>query len=94
LWIKEKGDEESCMEINVRIGNKWWKIMTIYSKEMKTTMRGAEVTIKENREDCMLLGGDFHGRIRERGGRNWEEKRRGMGKENPKTRWRKQRGRD
>jgi hypothetical protein len=29
---------------------------------------------------------DFNGRIEERGARNWEEER-GMGKENPKTRW-------
>jgi hypothetical protein len=25
------------------------------------------------REDCMFLGGDFNGRIEERGARNWEE---------------------
>jgi hypothetical protein len=61
---------------------------------MKTTIRGAKDTIRRNKEDCMLLGGDFNGRIRERGARNWEEKRRGMVKENPKTRWRIQRGRD
>jgi hypothetical protein len=63
------------MERNVHIGNKWWKIMTIYSKEMKTTIRGVEDKIKENRENCMLLGGDFNGRIGERGARNWEEER-------------------
>jgi hypothetical protein len=58
------------MERNVHIGNKWWKIMTIYSKEMKTTIRIVEDTIKENREDCVLLGGNFNGRIGERGARN------------------------
>jgi hypothetical protein len=35
LGIKEKGEEEGCMERNEQIGNKWWRIMTIYSKEMK-----------------------------------------------------------
>jgi hypothetical protein len=32
---KKKGEEKGCMERNEQIGNKWWKIMTIYSKEMK-----------------------------------------------------------
>jgi hypothetical protein len=49
--------------------------------------------MKENREDCILLGGDFNERIGERGARKWEG-RGGMGKENPKPRWRMQRGRD
>jgi hypothetical protein len=54
------------MERNVLIGNKWWKTMTIYRKEMKTTARGVEETIKENREECMLMGGDFNGRMGEK----------------------------
>jgi hypothetical protein len=49
--------------------------MTIYSKEMKTTRRRVEDAMKENREECMLMGGDFNGRIGERGVRNWEEER-------------------
>jgi hypothetical protein len=61
LGIKEKGEEERYMERNVHIGNKSWKIMTIYSKDMKTTRRGVEDTRKENREECMLMGGDFSG---------------------------------
>jgi hypothetical protein len=61
---QEKGEEEGCME------KKWWKIMTRYSKEIKTTRRGVEDAIKENKEECMLMGGDFTGRIRERGARN------------------------
>jgi hypothetical protein len=59
--------------------------MTIYSKEMKTRMRGVEDTIKENRQEWMLLGGNFNGRIEERGPRNWEEEMTD-GKENPRTR--------
>jgi hypothetical protein len=30
--------------------------MIIYSKEIKTTRRGVEDTIKENSEECMLMG--------------------------------------
>ncbi|XP_068900490.1 golgin subfamily A member 6-like protein 25 [Tenebrio molitor] len=31
--------------------------------------------MKMDREECMLLGGDFNGRIGERGARNWEEEK-------------------
>jgi hypothetical protein len=42
---------------------------------MKTIIRGVEDTIKENREECMLMGGDVNGRVGEKGARNWEEER-------------------
>jgi hypothetical protein len=42
---------------------------------MKTIIRGVEDTIKENREECKILGGDFNGRIGDRGARNWGERR-------------------
>jgi hypothetical protein len=58
---------------------------------MKITRRRVEDAMKENSEDCILLGGKFNGRIGERGARNWKEDR-GMGKENSKTRWKMQRG--
>jgi hypothetical protein len=31
--------------------------------------------MKENREDCIRLGGDFNGRTGEREARNWEEEK-------------------
>ncbi|KAH0821337.1 hypothetical protein GEV33_001453 [Tenebrio molitor] len=49
------------------------------SKEMKTTRRRVEDAMKENKEDCILLGGDFNGNIGESEGKNWEENR-GEGK--------------
>ncbi|KAH0813914.1 hypothetical protein GEV33_008877 [Tenebrio molitor] len=39
--------------------------------------------MKMDREECMLLGGDFNGRIGERGARNWEEEK-GDGKRKTK----------
>jgi hypothetical protein len=66
--------------------------LRIYSKEMKTTRRRVEDAMKENRENRIFLGGDLNGKIGERGARNWEEG--GMGKENPKTRWKRQRRTD
>jgi hypothetical protein len=39
------------------------------SKEMNTTRRRVKDAMKENREDRILLGGDFNGRIGERGAR-------------------------
>jgi hypothetical protein len=89
LGIKEKRQEkrqdEGCMEWKVHIGNKWWKIMITYNKEMKTTRRRVEDAMKENREDYILLGGDFNGRIGEGGRRNYEEER-GDGKRKSKNR--------
>jgi hypothetical protein len=58
------------MERKVHIGSKWCRIMTIYSKEMKTTRRRVEDAMKENREDRILLGRDFNRRIGERVARN------------------------
>jgi hypothetical protein len=79
LEIKEKrqenGEEEGCMDKKVHIGNKWWKIMRTYSKEVKKTRILVEYAMKENREDPILLGGDFNGRTGERGARNLEEER-------------------
>jgi hypothetical protein len=40
--------------------------VTIYSKEMKTTRRRVEDAMKENREDRILLRGDFNGSTGER----------------------------
>jgi hypothetical protein len=34
---QEKGEEERCMKRKVYICNKWWKIMKIYNKEVKST---------------------------------------------------------
>jgi hypothetical protein len=39
------------------MSNKWWEIMKMNSKEMKTTRRRIEDAMKGNREDCILLGG-------------------------------------
>jgi hypothetical protein len=39
------------MERKVHIGNKWWKMMTMCSKEMKRIRRRVEDAIKENKED-------------------------------------------
>jgi peptide subunit release factor 1 (eRF1) len=52
---QEKRQEEGCMEWKVHIGNKWWKIMITYNKEMKTTRRRVEDAMKENMEDYILL---------------------------------------
>jgi hypothetical protein len=78
---QEKGEEEGCMERNVHIGNKWWKIMTIYSKELKTIIRGVEDAIKENREEnrrkrSKKLGrgeGGWEKKIQRKGGKDRKE---------------------
>jgi hypothetical protein len=73
LRIKEKRQEKGekgCMERKVHRGNKWWKIMVIYSKEVKTTRRRVENGMKENREGNRRKRSKKLGR--EEGG--WEKK--------------------
>jgi hypothetical protein len=67
-----KGRRKGCMERDVHIANEWWKILRVYSKEMRITTRRVENTMKKDREEWMLVRGDFNGRIGERGARNWE----------------------
>jgi hypothetical protein len=51
---------------------------------MRITRRRGENTMKKDREECLLAGGDFNGRIGERGARNWEEEK-GDGKRKTKN---------
>jgi endonuclease/exonuclease/phosphatase family metal-dependent hydrolase len=73
--MKRKGGRTRMHGKKLYVGNEWWKIITVYSKEMRTTTRRVENTVKKDREECMLVGGDFNGRIGERGARNWEEEK-------------------
>jgi hypothetical protein len=50
---------------------------------MRITRRRGENTMKKDREECLLAGCDFNGRIGERGARNWEEEK-GDGKRKTK----------
>jgi hypothetical protein len=61
---------------------------------MKTTRRGVEGTRKENREDRILFRGGTSTGEKEKEEQETGKRRGGMGKENPKTRWKMQRGRD
>jgi hypothetical protein len=42
---------------------------------MWTTTRRVENRMKKDRKECILVGGDFNGRIGKRGARNWEEEK-------------------
>jgi hypothetical protein len=54
---QEKGEEEGCMERKVHIGNKWWKIMTIYSKEMKTRRKSRRRNERKQGRSYTLVRG-------------------------------------
>jgi hypothetical protein len=54
------------MERKVHTGNKWWKIMRIYSKEMKTT--------KKTCRRCNERKQGGEGTITGRGEGGWEKK--------------------
>jgi hypothetical protein len=58
LGIKEeKGEEEGCMERKVHIGNKWWKMITIYSERQKYGINSLK--IKQNFFRKNLWTGQF-----------------------------------
>jgi hypothetical protein len=59
------------MERKVNIGNKWWKIMTIYSKEVKTIRTRVEDAMKENREECKLIGRGLQRENRRKRSKKW-----------------------
>jgi hypothetical protein len=75
IYIGSRGETMIDYDIEQSKFFPWGKIMTTYSKETKTTRRGVEDTVKENREERMLMGGDFNGRIGERRARNLEMER-------------------
>jgi hypothetical protein len=66
--------------------------MTIYSKEMKTTVRGAKDKRKQRR--MYALGRGLQRENRSKRSKKLGRGEGGMGKENPKTRWKMQRERD
>jgi hypothetical protein len=74
---KEKGEEERSRGRKFHMGNKWCKIMRIYSKEMKTIRRRVEDAMKEKTSI-----GEQEKEEQEIRKRRWR-----MGKQNPKTRW-------
>jgi hypothetical protein len=85
----EKGEKEECMETNVHIDNKWWKIMTIYSKDKYNNKRCRRYN-KRKQRILYALGRGFQGQNR----RKRNKKLGREGKENSVIRWNMQRGRD
>lgn len=73
---------EKAMEINVKLGESKWKIITLYSQNMKEIVKMLKREIKEGKEEYLLIGGDYNARIGRRTNRVKKEKR----QENQKTR--------
>lgn len=69
--IKEKAEKKpdttNVMGRTLRIGQKTWKIVSIYSTGMKNLRKELEQKIDEIGEERVLIGGDFNARIGERG---------------------------
>ena len=69
--VEEKGVKErvGVQQRIVKLGTKEWKIMGIYSREIKETIKNIEELVKPTEESNLLLGGDFNARIGKQGGR-------------------------
>jgi len=70
--IKELSNE--IMEIQLGYNGNRWRIITIYSQKIEETMELLSEQIKEEEEDCLLVGGDYNARTGSEGGPIKEEK--------------------
>ncbi|KAG7196729.1 hypothetical protein KM043_016066 [Ampulex compressa] len=66
--VKVRTVNEGAIEIKVRINNKNWRIVVVYSSNMGETLGYLECEIEEEEEDLLLLGGDFNARAANEGG--------------------------
>lgn len=64
--VKERGDENS-QERRIEFGDKEWRILTVYSREMKKTREIIESLIEKDKEERLIIGGDFNARIGKEG---------------------------
>lgn len=87
--IKAKEINKGAMEISFIYNKNRWRIVTVYSQNNEETMDKIRKEIEEEKEDYLLLGGDFNARTGEEGGpigmgnrteRKEEEKRRSKDK--------------
>jgi hypothetical protein len=74
IYIGSRGETMIDYDIEQSKFFPWGKIMTTYSKETKTTRRGVEDTVKENREERMLMEGTSTGELEKEEQEIWKSK--------------------
>lgn len=73
--IEQNSDTPNFVKRNLKIGQRIWKIATIYSTNMRNTKKEIEQKINETREERIMIGGDFNARVGE-GGKRYQEQER------------------
>lgn len=65
-------EREWMDECTVELGGKIWKIYTVYNKGgSKERLQEIENAVADEKEDLMIIGGDFNARIGEKGDIGW-----------------------
>ncbi len=78
---------EGIQERRIKIGDNSWRIMTVYSQNVKKTSRDLdEINYEIDEKYCLVVGGDFNARIGNKGA-EWEwDKEKDEGKSKSKDR--------
>lgn len=68
LAVKEfKAWNERIAEARIRVGERDWRMLTVYSQNIEETMKEIVEGIEEEEEEALLIGGDFNARVEEGG---------------------------
>ena len=59
---------EHIQERRIRIQNEKWRVITVYSRDMKETKEELDQIIEEREVEKLIIGGDFNARIGQEGG--------------------------
>lgn len=73
--IETQKDIPDVQERKIEIQNKLWRIVTIYSKNMRKTREKIEETVGDMKVPRVIIGGDFNARTGQRGSFSSEERR-------------------
>lgn len=60
-------------EVRFKVGEKSWRVLTVYNQDIEDTMKTITEGIEESQEECLVIGGDLNARVGEEGGpiREW-----------------------
>ena len=63
-----RGCRERIAEVRIKVGGRDWRVLTVYSQKIEETMREIAEGIEEEKEEALLIGGNFNARVGEEGG--------------------------
>lgn len=67
---------DDIQERRVIVNNTEWRILTVYSRDIRETVKDLQQVIQSPENRRVLIGGDFNARIGDEGTINWENSKR------------------